>query len=255
MNDNEISQELTWYKSSLLEAKSYLSQKAWPAKFPELHARFTTVAMSDIDGCRKIAGELLKDDNYDVRLGALRLLRSLKLRDTILSLMIIRVALKEEGLREEALFALWTKDTYKVLPQILEFAEKGYYQALTMARYLLRTPEEIHQGIAIARKYLLSEDYEVREASLFLLQKYASIPEEAPLILAAVQKYLDELFISALKKAPPELVLEPLKVLRSPIGKEYAEYVDLTHTIDFLEKKEKEITENKIHFFVEGNKE
>ncbi len=52
----------------------------------------------------------------------------------------------------------------------------------------------------------------------------------------AVQKYLDELFIDALKEAPLGVVLEPLKAIRSSLGKEYAEYKDLSSTIDILEK-------------------
>lgn len=103
---------------------------------------------------------------------------------------------------------------------------------------MIRTPEEIERGIVIARKYIDAQDYELREAALFLLQKYSSMEQEAKGVLTAVQKYTDELFIDALKKAPPELALEPLKELRSTIGEEYAEYRDLSSTIRVLEQKQ-----------------
>ncbi|GHO89140.1 hypothetical protein KSZ_71460 [Dictyobacter formicarum] len=70
-----------------------------------------------------------------------------------------------------------------------------------------------------------------------MLQRYSSIQFEAERILAVVQIYLDELFIDALKEAPPEVVLEPLKALRSTIDEKYAEYRDLSFTIDKLEQK------------------
>jgi len=88
---------------------------------------------------------------------------------------------------------------------------------------MLQTPEEIEQGIASARKYLAAKDYALREAALFLLQKHSTMEREAERVLAAVQKYTDELFIDALKNAPPEIVLEPLKALRSTLEERYTE--------------------------------
>ncbi|MGH2510062.1 MAG: hypothetical protein ACRDHZ_22005, partial [Ktedonobacteraceae bacterium] len=82
-----------------------------------------------------------------------------------------------------------------------------------------------------------AEDYPLREAALFLLQKYSSMEKEAWRVLTSVQKYIDELFIDALKEAPPEIVLEPLRELRFTIDKKYAEYRDLSSTIAILEQK------------------
>jgi hypothetical protein len=102
---------------------------------------------------------------------------------------------------------------------------------------MIRTPEEIEQGLVIARRYIDAQDYALRETALLLLQKYSSIEKEATLVLSAVQKYLDENFIEALQDASPETVLEPLKELRSSISEAYAEYRDLSATIDMLEQK------------------
>ena len=149
----------------------------------------------------------------------------------------MQIALKQKDLRENALLALWGVRTRLVLPQLLLLAHKGYSSALHMLRPMLRTSEEIEQGMAIARKYIDAKDYELREAALFLLQKYSHMEKEAERVLTAVQQYGDELFINALKNAPPEIVLEPLKELRATIEEKYAEYGDLSATIRVLEQK------------------
>jgi hypothetical protein len=148
----------------------------------------------------------------------MKLIGSCSLRkDHVLSVILVHIALKQKDLREEALFALWHVRTHRVLPQLLLFAEKGYSSALYMVRPMLQTPEEIERGIVIARKYLDANDYPLRETALFLLQKYSSMETEAEWVLAAVQKYMDELFIDALKDA---------------------EYGDLSSTIEVLKQKE-----------------
>jgi phosphoglycolate phosphatase-like HAD superfamily hydrolase len=110
---------------------------------------------------------------------------------------------------------------------------------------MLQTPEEIERGITIARNYIDANDYPLRESALFLLQRHSTMEREAERVLAAVQKYLDELFIDALKKTPPEMVLEPLQQLRSAFAEKYAdftryaEYQDLSSVIEVLEQKAK----------------
>jgi hypothetical protein len=238
MSDKELNQEVQWYKDRILEASAYehTSKSYGDIAFPEVVARFKNLVVSDIERWRQIVSILLADEIYEIRFGTLKLLQSIKMRDTKLSLLVMHIALEEPLLMDEAFHALWRVATHTILPQIMQFAEKGHAEALYMARHLLRSPEEIQRGITVARTYLLSEEYALREASLFLLQKYSSMETEAQLVLDAAQKYLDELFIDALKEAPPEVVLEPLKAIRSSIGKEYAEYKDLSSTIDILEK-------------------
>jgi hypothetical protein len=200
---------------------------------------------SDLARFRRLCTRLLEDEQYEVRLGTIKLLRSCRIKDNTLSVLLVKIALKQKDLREEVLFALWRVGTRLVLPQLLLFAEKGYPAALYMVRRMLQTPEEIERGIAIARKYIDAEEYELREAALFLLQKYSSMEREAERVLAAVQKYMDELFIDALKEAPPTVVLEPLKALRSTIEEKYGEYRYLSSTIRVLEQKKREADEQK----------
>lgn len=238
MTEEEFEQEVRFYRQAVIEALAHADPRfSWEQEVPELVARFRTLCQDDLPHFRRLCAILLEDEQYEVRLGIIMLLQACQIRDNILSILLMRVALEQKTLRKEALYALWRVGTRRVLPQFLWLADRGYSSALYIVRHLLRTPEEIEQGIAIARKYIGAEDYELREAALFLLQKYSSMEREAERVLVAVQKYLDELFIDALKEAPPEKVLEPLKALRATIAEKYAEYGDLSSTIQVLEQK------------------
>lgn len=238
MTEEKFEQEVRFYRQAVVEALAHADPRfAWEKEVPELVARFRALCQDDLTHFRRLCARLLEDEQDDVRLGIIKLLQTCQIRDNILSILLMRVALEQKTLRKEALYALWRVGTRRVLPQFLWLADRGYSSALYIVRHLLRTPEEIEQGIAIARKYIDAEDYELREAALFLLQKYSSMAREAERVLAAVQKYLDELFIDALKEASPAIVLEPLKALRSTIEEKYAEYGDLSSTIHMLEQK------------------
>lgn len=238
MVEEEFEQKVHFYRQALLEVAARADpQFLWKKEVPELFTRFEALSQEDLPQFRRLCARLLEDEQYEVRLGTLKLLQSWRRRDNTLAMLLIKFALEQENLRKEALGALWGVGTYRVLPQLLLLADRGYAAALYIIRHLLRTPEEIERGIAIARKYIDAEEYELREAALFLLQKYSSMEREAEHVLAAVQKYRDEVFIDALKEAPPEFVLESLKKLRSTIEEKYTEYRDLSSTIQVLEQK------------------
>lgn len=240
----EVEQAVRSYQQAILEAIAHIDpNNYWDQEVPELASRFNTLAQNDRTLFRKLCVRLLDDDQREVRLGTIKLINSSKIKDNVLSMLLVTLALNQEDLRQDALYALWRVRTRRVLPQILLFADKGYSSALYMARPMLQTPEEIERGIAIARKYIAAKDYELREAALFLLQKHSTMRGEAGRVLEAVYKYTDELFINALKEAPPEIVLEPLKVLRSRFPERSAEYGDLSSTITMLEQKKKEVDE------------
>src|SRR5689334_4234977 len=205
MIEEEFEQEVRFYQQAAMEALTHADPRFnWEHEVPDLSARFNALAQRDRTHFHRLCARLLEDDRREMQLGTIKLIGSCKIRDTVLSIVLATIALKQPGLREEALSALWRVRTRRVLSQILWFAEKGYSSALYMVRRMLQTPEEIEQGIAIARKYITANDYEVRESALFLLQRFSTMNQEAELVLAAVQKYTDELFIDALKKAPPE---------------------------------------------------
>jgi hypothetical protein len=247
MTEVEFEQNLHVYRQAIIETVARADPRfLWTTEAPELFARFDALSRNDLTQFRRLCARLLTDEQYEVRLGAIKLLRSCKIRDDILSEYLMQILVEQENLQEEALLALWRVGTRRVLPELLLFAEKGYSTALYMARRLIRTPEEIKLGIAIARKYIGAEDYPLREAALFLLQKYSSMETEAERVLTSVQKYGDELFIDALKEASPEIVLEPLKALRSTIEEKYAEYGDLSSTIQTLEQKATEERSNEL---------
>jgi hypothetical protein len=203
------------------------------------------LAQDDYDHFRLLCVQLVTDEQFEVRSGFVRLLAAYKTKNNFVSSLLLRVAINQKDLRERALFSLRPIATRIVLPQLFTFAEEGYADALYSVRRLVRTPEEIERGITIARRYIDANDYPLREASLFLLQRYSSMEVEAEGVLRAVLKYKDELFIDALEQAQPTMVLEPLKALRNMLFEKYAEYHDLTKTIDVLEMKQKEEMNNK----------
>jgi hypothetical protein len=181
---------------------------------------------------------LLDDEKREVRLGVILLLEAFNRKDHTLARLLAWTAMKHTDLRREAISALHSVYTRAVLPQIFIFADAGYSSALHMLNRLIQTPEEVERGIKIARKYIQAEEYYLREAALFLLQRYSSMEEEGKIVLEAVKLYTDELFIDALKKADPEMVLEPLKTLKTSLPERYdGTHHDLASTIHVLEQK------------------
>lgn len=246
MTDEEFEQEVQEYQQAILKALARMNRYGfWDDEEPEVFARFQALAQGDRSHFYHVCGRLLADQRLDIRRGTLKLIGSVRRRDNVLSKVLVQIVTRQPSLKEEALSALWPVRTRQVLPQLLSFAEQGYPHALQMIRPMLQTSEEIERGITIARKYIAAKEYEIREGALFLLQRYSTMDQEAERVLAAVQKYKDELFIDALKKAPPEVILEPLKALRSTIAEKYAEYGDLSSTIEVLEQKKRQTEEQK----------
>jgi hypothetical protein len=238
MTEEEFEQEVRFYQQAILEAMAHTDpQSHWDGEVPELSVRFKALAQEDRTHARQLAFRLLEDERREVRLGAIKLLGLSRIKDDAFSMLLITSAFKHQDLRKEAILALYPVRTRRVLPQLLLFADKGYSNALYMVRLMLQTPEEIEQGISIARKYITVNNYRLREAALFLLQTHSTMERETEGVLEAVMQYKDELFIDALKKASPEMVLEPLKELRSRFPERSAEYGDLSSTIHTLEQK------------------
>jgi hypothetical protein len=270
MTEEEFEQEVYFYQQEIMKALAHANPHfGWETEVPELTARFNTLTtQDDLTHFYRLCGRLLGDERREIRLGALNLISTCRIRSNILSLALVHIVQHQKSLREEALLALWPVRTRHVLPQLLSFAEKGYPHALQMIRRMLQTPQEIEQAITIARNHIGNEEYEIREAALLILQRYSTIEMEAERVLAAVQKYTDETFIYALREAPPEIVLEPLKELRSvmeekavkmymnkfrekqpemvsemtkelrsAIAEDCAECIDLSSTIEVLEQK------------------
>ena len=244
MTDEEFDQELHYYQQAIQDAHArdpYAQVKGyslWEEVIPEAIARFKSLAEQDRPRFLQLCFTLLADTRREIRVGVMELISQYRKRDTTLALALATLALKQKSVREEALFALWSTATRRVLPQLLVLADHGYSSALYIIQRMLQTPEEIQQGIAIARQYLGANEYELREAALFLLQRYSTMEQEGGRVFAAVQQYTDELFIDALKDAPPERVLEPLRKLRATMPVGCAEYEDLSRAIRVLEQKQ-----------------
>ena len=239
MTDEEFDQELHYYQQAILQAYPQIDvYHSWLEVIPEAIARFKSLAEQDRPRFLELCFTLLTDKRRMIRVGVMELISHYRKKDTALAIALTAVALKHRSVTEEALHALSNVATRRVLPQLLVLADKGYSSALFTIQRLLQTPEEIQQGIVIARQYLEADEYELREPALFLLQRYSTMEQEGGRVLAAVQQYTDELFIDALRAAPPERVLEPLRKLRATMPVGCAEYEDLSNTIRVLEQKQ-----------------
>ena len=244
MTEEEFEQELYYYQQTILEAYPQINAyTSWEDVIPEAVARFQSLSEHDRHRFLQLCFTLLTDTHRTIRVGIMELIRSYRKRDTTLARALTEVALKQKSVTDEALDALSVVATHGVLPQLLVLADQGYSSALYTIQRLFQTPEEIEQGIAIARRYLGAEEYYLREAALFLLQRYSTMDKEWGRVLTAVQEYTDELFIGALRSAPPERVLEPLRTLRATIPVRTNQYEDLSRTIQALEQKQSQAEE------------
>lgn len=238
MTEEEFEQMIEAYQQDITHASPYADYfSKWLTEVPELVDRFQKLEKNDHKHFLQLCTRLLDDKKREVRLGTILLIGAFHRKDSYLAMLLAWTARKHKDLRSEAISSLYSVYTRVVLSHIFVFAEEGYANAVYMLNRLLRTPEEIERGIDIARKYIQAEEYYLREAALFLLQRHSSMDVEAERVLEAVKIYTDELFIDALTAAPPEIVLEPLKALREPIEEKYAEYKDLSSTIEVLEQK------------------
>ena len=209
-------QEIHFFQEALIEAVAQKDLRFdWEKQVPKLYTRFEALARDNLVCFRLLCGKLLEDERREVRIGVMKLLSAYRKKDDVLSAFLLASARKQKDTRREALNALMAVYTRRWLAHLFVFAEAGYSSALYMVGWSIQTPEEIERGIAIARKYIGAKEYRLREAALFLLQRYSTVKEEGERVLAVVHKYYDELFIHALKQAPPDMVLEPLKAPRS----------------------------------------
>jgi hypothetical protein len=240
MIEEEFEQMVVAYQQDIANAGPYTDYfSKWLLEVPELVDRFQKLEKNDHMYFMQLCTRLLDDKKHEVRLGTIFLIGAFHRKDSNLALLLAWTARKHADLRSEAISALFSVYTRIILTQLFVFADEGDANALYMLNRLLQTPEEVERGIGIARKHILAEEYYLREAALFLLQRHSSMDVEAESVLAAVKIYMDELFIDALKKAPLEIVLEPLKALRATIGEQYAEYKDLSSAIEVLEQKKR----------------
>ena len=236
--EEEIKKEIEFFCQNLPDMIVKVDPRfRLPEEAPEVWSRFQEIIQKEKKFIYDVCIQLIENEDKKVSLGVIRLLRYSCLRDDYLSILLINVALKEkdEEIVNDVLLSLKLIATRIILESIFSFAEQGYADALYALQRLIREPDEIKRGIDLARKYITAEEYFLREAALFLLQKYASIEEEAERILEAVKLYKDELFIDALLEAPPEKVLEPLKKLRESVREKSWPWYDLSRVIGTFE--------------------
>lgn len=244
MTDEEFEQEVYYFQEALLRASTQVRPNlgvTYEDVVPEVITRFLALSEQNRPRFLELCGALLSPrTRHEIRVGATELISYYRHEDAVLASALASIALKEKRMTEDALHALWAVKTLRVLPQIFVLAEGGYSSALYMLRRFPQSSKQIERSIKVARQFIVADDYLLREAALFLLQKYSTMEQEWESVLAAVYKYKDELFIAALRKAPPECVLESLKVLRDRTDVSSYQHDDLSRTIKVLEQKQSE---------------
>jgi len=191
-----------------------------------------------LDLCTK----LLMDEDKEVRLGLLHILSHYAQREPVLTQLLIGSpfmdsVVEDKALLNETLCALARIGTRDALPTLYRYALTGSECALRGFGWLVRTEREVQVAIRIARTYLTSPEYSLRETALFLLQRRSAIEKEEELILEAVRLYKDELFIEALREATPQNILPRLKEIAATLPERSAEFDDLSKAIAILEQR------------------
>ncbi|GHO89139.1 hypothetical protein [Dictyobacter formicarum] len=123
MTEEDIEQEVTFFRQAILEAIARIDPRfSWSPEVPEWYRRIERLAQEDRRHFRMLSAKLLQDENHEVCVGAILLLSSLGIKDNVLSLDLVGIAMKQKALRKEAIEALWGIYTYAVLPQLFLFA-------------------------------------------------------------------------------------------------------------------------------------
>ena len=145
-------------------------------------------------------------------------------------------ALGNPEIRRRALFALGRVATPTALPVLFTYAQAGIPEALEALRRLVTTQDEKQRLLELARQYLLSPDYPLREEALNVLLKRSSAAAEEELLIAAVRMYYDELFIQALGKATVR-AMPALEELLTTVRPDTAEHHDISRALEKLKKQ------------------
>lgn len=110
-------------------------------------------------------------------------------------------ALYVPELQEAAFLALGRVATPATLPLLFSYAHQNSFDALNALRRLVTTEEDKQHLLMLARKYILSEMYCLREKAFEIFQRCSSVEAEEEVLLKAASRYTDELVIDALGDA------------------------------------------------------
>src|SRR5690349_15783072 len=110
--EETFEQEVQEYQQAILEALASMNRYGfWDDEEPEVFARFQALAQRDLSHFYHVCARLLMDQQPDIRRGTLKLIGSSRRRDHVLSTVLVQIVIKQPGLREEALSALWSVRT------------------------------------------------------------------------------------------------------------------------------------------------
>lgn len=118
MVEELFEKELRFFRETIREVIAPLDLRlGWPQQARDVAVRLERLAHDDRALFQRISVSLLQDEQYEIRLGTLKLLTSCHIRDNALSTVVVQMAREQRNLREDALLALWQIGTYFVLPQ------------------------------------------------------------------------------------------------------------------------------------------
>jgi hypothetical protein len=231
-------QEIVWYRSRIRKTMMLQTNPDYTFHDPlNMADKMNSLATTDREAFLDLCQRLLRDQDQAVRHGLLQVLSEYTQKDRELAQILMEQALGEEVLINAALFVLSRIGTREALPTLGYYAKNGRAWALGGVDRLVRTEREVQVAVRLARQYLLSPEYRMREIALDLLRHHSTIEQEQDLILEAIRLYKDEVFIAELEDAEPAKVLPALKKLASEVKRNSTAFDDLSRTITILEEK------------------
>lgn len=198
--------------------------------------QLTDLARNDHERFIELCYQLLHDPSEVVQRIILLLLGQQGDKHDSTAEVAALTALSHPKLQRWAFFALSRVATSAALPTLFLYAQKGTPYALEALNKQVITQEDIQQLLQLARHFLLSQEYQLREEALNILLKHSNAAAEEGLLLQAAQLYYDELVIHALGSASIQVLLD-LKALLRTVPPGTAEYHDISRALEKLGKQ------------------
>lgn len=202
----------------------------------EAYRQLIYLAKTDRSHFLEVSHALLEEPSVLIKQTALKLLHMYGIpHDEFVEAKALE-ALYVPELQEVAFLALGKVATPATFPLLFSYAHQNSFDALDALRRLVTTEEDKQHLLVLARKYILSEMYRLREKALEILQRYSSAEGEEDVLLKAASRYTDELVIDALGDASPNVV-SFLQQQKDKYLQGTAEHQDFSFALEKLQKR------------------
>ncbi len=208
-----------------------LTDKRWGTKLlldleKEDHQRFLQVCY-----------QLADDPSYSVRWKVLALLGQKGDRGDAQAEAKAVEALAIPELVDVALSALGWVGTSTVLSTLFSYAQAGVPEGVRAVRRQVVKEEDTQTLVQLARQFITSPIYALREEALVVLTRLSSAEKEADYLLEAARLYYDELVLDVLGDATAK-VLPALEKLQANFPVASAQYEDIQHAITRIKQRQ-----------------